>query len=826
MKTIKKILFVLLIFGFTISPFFLAWNWSKTQLLEISSDAPWDDVSFWDVIISKDEKKEINIWDRVFITINPDSEFKLSSEKKWELTSWSINVSSQFDFNVIVGDVNIRSNDWSAQIIIQWDRVLVTSLHSQLELSFDNQLINLNTLYWVSIDTTEDYKNLDHFELVEKVGLKKTNLSISKPRFWNNFFSFSWNLNDKIFTSYLSLFSEKGKSATFNEKIAIFNNCSSFLEKTYLANDLKTQQWKRYNNIIRNCFWKEIIEDSLLYSLVQDNVRVIKSPLYRYELLDIANRLKYSSWISIDVDLYFLEKALLESNIDFAISLSKKIWVWLSSIHDAKKWAQIYQSINSIAATNIDFVPAEVIELKWMAEDRLLAISWDSLQYTASKLMDNHFAFSQDLIANARYDLLELTFDDRIFFWINKTDPEISVVYNSYLERSDMLNKSYVKNKENIHAASSEADDDDLLASIESRLTQEDELWKLLDELKKDNKRLVNTFSIWDIISAFEVNWYIVKKDDITAHIKSSSTFSISDVKYWNLSLSLDYDHKTSSVYNVEINWEKREGTLPLENLLSLINSEINPSYLDTEIWDIFNEVKPQDFSHEWLLKKELIKSYLDSIKIFSTISNISQKSADVYTVNNAYVEYNDKEKIWLSFDIVLRKWSIWSLVFTDEPDQRPIAPVVEAKELPVIAVKTYEVMKKRYANKIVALNTLSNIFIGEEDISIDVLKSDWFEINKTYNLKPWNWTLKWTFYAEEWIIKDATFKLNENISLIDSIWVVPLKEKMTEIESDEDTRITIENDIKKERDRDINSRIRKYSKNPEELINWDWIND
>ena len=803
--------------------------YSKNKIPEvnmsITSKYEDSDIILWETIVSNDEEKLIKIWTHLVITLHPNSIFKLKNIDSWELFKWSMTIDSNFDF--LVRSWKSQSKLLRSSLFIKKldNKTKIVSLKWISNITIYNKTFWLSNNYWVSLDEKDIY-NWNHFEILEKSAywnvpvnkLIDNNLEFNSPKY-------IWKI-DNISESFI-FFDKKRENKKIINVYNKYNNCLNILDDLNILDNFKNEKSKKYSSVRQHCINEDLLKEENLASNLYKHLSSIDNLEYRYDLLKLFNTIKNKkTTLTLEQITKLLNESIEKSDVYLA-------WFFITELKSQIKnkknislqiLLNTFINVDALSSKNIFIVNRELIETRWLLEDLILKQSNKQNNQYIWGLSDFHFIFAQNLLSEKKYKLLDYIFEKRIFFDIEKKWMTISKSYNDFINKTKILRQAYLLSKKWIHTSAFDQKTE-MIKMAASKQKNEDKISTLINEFKTIKKRASNTFNYNLIKDRFANHWINIQKSNISAHIKSWNTFTINDISLNNEKYILEYNFEKNTVDNIKKNdWNEiiANWSIPLEMLKWTIIKDLKPSYIDTQVASILPSFTEKDFSYDIFLEKELIKKYLQSINIWTDSATISKLNDNIYEIKAAVLNYKNKRDIKFSFIIALNEWSVSNIRLDSAKNQKIFTKVNYARNLEWILKRTYEIMDIRNANIAKTINLLEDFDINQNNISIDSLERDWFLINKTIAYKAWNWKLKWVFYAEKWIFEKATFDLND----IHETWIriTPnkLRNYVFDIKTEETERIENEQQEKFE----FIKRFIDYTNIPEELINWDWIND
>ena len=823
----KKIIFAILVFSISAAPLLFPQFKNKIPEIVLSiSDSTWEtDVIFWETLVSWGEKKSIILWEYVAITLHPHSIFKLDDMKSWELIKWSVTIESIFDFEVTSWKSKSKLSKSSLFIKKFDNKTKVIALKWISNIEIYKTSFSLSNNFWITLDEkTKISKN--YFVNLENIAYWSAPIN----KLINNELKFNsqkylWNMNN-ISESFI-LFDKKMEDKKIIEKYDNYNNCISILDNLNIADNFKLEKDKNYSQVRKNCITKEMLKEENLSNNLYKYISSIYNIEYRYDLLTIYNKVKNNK---ATLDIEAITKLLNES-----IEVSDTFLAWFfikelkSQIEKTKGMSlelllQIFTNVDAISSKNIFIVNKDLIETRWILEDLILEKSNEYKDKFVQNLSEFHFIFAQNILSEQRYELLEYIFEKRIFFNIEKKWIQITKAYNNFINKSKILHQAYLLSKRWIHSSPWEQKTK-VIQIATSKQNNEDKISELINKFKTTEKRTVNTFNYNLIKDRFANYWLNIDKKNITPHIKSWNTFTISDIKLDSDTYNLEYNYEKNSVDNIMKKGEQEavaNWSIPLYMLKRTIVKDISPSYISTQVASVFLNLEEKDFSYEIFLEKELIKKYLASIDIKTSTAQISKVNDNIYEIKSATINYKQERDIEFSFIIALNEWSVSNIKLINAKNQKIFTKASFARNLNWILKRTYEIMDVRIQNIDKTISALRDLNITESDLSIDSLERDWFIVEKVIPSKAGKGVVKWLYYAEKWIFEKATFIMNNAKETWIRITPTKLKNNIIDIKTKETERFESENREKFE----FIKRFIDYTDIPDELINWDWITD
>lgn len=824
----KKIIFSIVIFIISITSWSFSFFWDKIPALDVK--LTWfeknEDIVFWSVLSNnKKEDKIIKVWNYLFITLQENSIFRLDDLNLWEVLSWSVVVESLFNFEVKSLNSSVNLLRSSVHIKNYLDRTKYIPIYWVSDVKYENNIVWISNNYSIIIENSKrNYSNI--FSLLEKSSYKymqttwktKSNLDFKQ----NSIFSGFWS----DYYEPLIFFNDKIEKKNYFDKLTNLNECIEFLNKSNTSNWFNDEEAKSYTKTKEKCFKAEILSDDSIFDSIYNSVISVNNIKNRYDLIELLNKAKKPSYkTSLEDNAKYLSEALVQSNNNFAVLLANKISTALKSNEKFSLEAleRVFIIVDAVLNTNILYIDNQYIDLRWLLEDKILQQAWNDTVLIAENLSTFHFKFFEKILSEKRYDLMDYVFEKRIFFGIEKQQLDIAKIYDDFVMKTKIIHQAYIISKMDIHWVS---DKWWTIEIAEAQQTKEDRITSMIKNFVDLEPRQTNTFNYDDIKSRFSENGLVIDKDNILSHMKSWNTFTISDIKIGDSVIMLDYDYLDDAVYNIKIinsdSCDAIEWSLSLRGLKRMMASKLEPEYIDTSIASIFGSApKKKEFSYDWLLEKELVRKYLESIEIAVNVEDIIKENGNVFNIKKASVLYKWEQNIDFSFNITLEDWRVSNVKMLADDKQQMFTNVSYAKNLWWIVKKTFDIMEARSENKSKMLIDLTDFAIKDNDIKIDSLSKDWFSIIWMWLDKVWTWEINWTYYAEKELFSTVAYRLNDiNVAWTWWITLFAFKSSVSDITSQAIEKLEKEASRKSE----FLRRLIDYMNIPDELINWDWI--
>jgi len=877
MKNFKsKLVTVFVIFTFLISFFFLEKsNFTLPAMALVSSNETEQngDLSFWDVIKPVDKSLSVDVWSFLKIDLSKWSEIELLSHNVWIFTNWAAFINSLFDFDISFSQnsslkldnssVFIKKSDTNIKIVwIKW-----TSL-----LKIQWQYLYITPWYWVDFDNEKFEEKGDMISILHSLNYKKTSIVDLSDKDVNAYLTKFNYFNKKAKNNPLTFFKKQESEIDFKNKMYLFKECTDviwdYLDGISNALEIKSV-----------CYKDEIISDRYLNWLLLRNINFSKNITDNYDLKSFYYT-KNKKDLSLFDYLIYLEKGLKEWDMDFSKRMISNIKNNLKNFWDKKNLISLFISYDSIIKHHSSMLPNEALFLRWSIEDIILK-EFNKDLIVAKYVYDYHFDFVWHLLDERDYLLLDTLFNRRsdITYPTEKKDfVELSYLFS---DRMETLWKSYDDMRSMDHWTALTWDA--LEKNTKDQEEKEDRIKEFIKSLSEvEAVRVANSFRLSDLTDLLTSNDFMVDENNIDPYMKWGSLFKLAWVNYKWILFDANFNFENESFDSVELhsdieNAKVKKASLELKKE-TLANLKAEPvkeeedsdiiiseedrlkkdiealekevqyledggvykwwSFVLNDFWgilespyekDLFNE-KPSDvfadisdlkeFSYADILKSEMLRVYLDNVWIYSFSKDIEEISRDFYRVKRASVS----TELWnvnISFDIFLDTWIVSNLILQEYPDKDIYTSVAYWKDIKnAVSIAYKNIVDYKNNKEIIASRFKWFIFTEESVKPIDETKTDWFNIDSSIRYSSWEIGIKWKYYVEKDLFPKVEASIDNKKESWENIDFWGLISELDEFNIDIVRKEKIVMKTQKA------ERIIDYSSAPDELINWDWIND
>lgn len=823
---INKILASILILWLSTSFFFLErGNFTlPVMALYSSSEDNYKNIAFWDIIKTWEKSTSINIWSSLKIDLNKKSSIKIISNWFWEFLWWSSFINSLFDFKLKINKgISLNINNSSIFIKRKWANVNIVWIKWVSLLKIKWKDFYITPWYWVTFDYKDFEKHENLLSTIKLLNYKKTVIVSKESKnltaYLNKFNSFDRKIDD----NFLLFFDKKKNEMSYKNKMFLFKKCTDimweYLEKKSEIKDIKEV-----------CFEPEILNDKYLNWLLQKNINLIDNIVEKYEI-DSFYKTKLKRTFSLFNYLKYLEKWLSEWNLEFSKVILSDIKKDLNNYPNKDKIAIFFIWYNSLMNEYSSILPTETLFLRWNIENSIFR-SFDNDFAMAEYISNLHFDFISYLLDERAYLLLDVFFSKKvdIFYF---SDLEIfKELSNNFSSRMITLSKSYSKIQllEHWSAVSWE----ELEKKSKKEENEEKKIKDFIESLDDYvEPRIFDNFRNKDLSDFLWKEWFKVSENNIKWYMNWGSLFKLTSVNYKWIIFDANFNYKDETFYSIVFhkrnNWQKsiKAGSFVLSEFWKILELPAKETDFDNNPVEIFPEIERENISYWSVLKKEMLRVYLKNnwIHIFS--KDVKEYAKDLYKIEKALVENDDVnwKNIKIEFDIVLNKWNVSKLKLKDYPEQKMPDSNINWKSIKKVATKVFEIVKTRNENKKSIIEKFNKFSFKDGVIKkIDDLKTDWFYFESTMRLSSWLFTIKWNYYKEKDLFSDVSAAANSRTKYYSNISYNTLLKKLDSFNSEivKKKEKVEEKIIKVEKEAETID----YTDVPDEVINWDWIND